>query len=52
MASHGSSRYTGPETIEALTADREKMWTGFTSATTGAVVLVVVILVGLAVFLL
>ena len=26
MATHGTVRYTGPDTIEALTADREKMW--------------------------
>jgi hypothetical protein len=52
MVSHGTARYTGPETIEALTADREKTWEGFTSATTGAVILVAVILIGLAVFLL
>ena len=52
MASHGASRFTGPETIEALTADREKMWSGFTSATTGTVIFMVVLLVGMAVFLL
>ena len=52
MASHGTTRYTGPETIEALTADREKMWHGFTSATTGAIIFMVVLLVGMAVFLL
>jgi hypothetical protein len=52
MASHGTARYTGPETIEALTADRQKMWAGFTSATVGVVILVIVILVGMAVFLL
>ncbi len=52
MASQGNSRYTGPETIEALTADREKMWTSFTSATTGGVVFLAVVLVGMAVFLL
>ncbi len=52
MASHGTARYTGPETIEALTADREKMWHGFTSATTGTVIFMVVLLVGMAVFLL
>lgn len=52
MASHGTTRYTGPETIEALTADRERMWHGFTSATTGAIILMVVLLVGMAVFLL
>ncbi len=52
MASHGTTRYTGPETIEALTADREKMWHGFTSATTATVIAMVVLLVGMAVFLL
>lgn len=52
MASHGTARYTGPETIDALVADRERMWHGFTNATTGAIVFMVVLLVGMAVFLL
>ena len=52
MASHGTNRFTGPDTIEALTADREKMWAGFTSATTGTIIFMVVLLVGMAVFLL
>ena len=52
MASHGTTRYTGPESIEALTADREKMWQGFTTATAGVVIGMVVLLVGMAVFLL
>ena len=52
MASHGTTRYTGPETIEALTADRERMWHGFTTATTWTIILMVVLLVGMAVFLL
>jgi len=52
MASHGTSRFTGPETMEALTADREKMWAGFTSATTGTVIFMIVLLVGMAFFLL
>lgn len=52
MASHGTARYTGPETIEALTADRQKMWSSFTSATTGGVIFMVVLLVAMAVFLL
>jgi hypothetical protein len=46
MASHAPARYTGPETIEALTADREKMWAGFTAMTT------VVLLILMAFFLL
>ena len=52
MATHGHAHFTGPETIEALTEDREKMWSGFTTATTSAVIFMVVVLVGLAVFLL
>lgn len=51
MASHGTTRYTGPETIEALTADREKMWSGFTSATTGAIIFMAILLIAMAVFL-
>lgn len=51
MASHGTTRYTGPETIEALTADREKMWSGFTSATTGAIIFMALLLIAMAVFL-
>jgi hypothetical protein len=52
MASQGTSRYTGPDSIEALTADREKMWSGFTNATVGLIVFMVILLVGMAVFLL
>lgn len=52
MASHGTARYTGPESIEALTADREKMWGTFTSVTTGSVIVMIVLLVGMAFFLL
>ncbi len=52
MASHAPARYTGPTTIEALTADRQRMWGSFTSATTGMVVFLVVLLVGMAWFLL
>ena len=52
MASHTPARYTGPTTIEALTADRQKMWSGFTSATTGVVIFLVLLLIGMAYFLL
>ena len=52
MASHGTARYTGPETIEALTEDREKMWHTFTGVTTGSVIFMIVLLVGMAFFLL
>ncbi len=52
MANDGTTRYSGPDSIEALTADREKMWAGFTSATTGTVLFMIVLLVAMAVFLL
>lgn len=52
MASHGTTRFTGPDTIEALTEDRQRMWSGFTSATTAAVIFMAVLLIGMAVFLL
>jgi hypothetical protein len=52
MASQGTARYTGPETIEALTADREKMWHGFTTATIGGIIFMAVLLIAMAVFLL
>jgi len=52
MADHGIARYDGPESIEALTEDRLRMWSGFTSAIVFAVVLVVVLLIGMGIFLL
>ena len=52
MASHGPAHFTGPETIEALTEDRQKMWAGFASATTGTIIFLIILLVGMAVFLL
>ncbi len=52
MSDHGSARFSGAETIEALTADREKMWHGFTSATLGLIIFMVVLLVLMAFFLL
>ena len=52
MADHAATHYTGPETIEDLTADRERMWHGFTSATTGVVIFMAILLIGMAVFLL
>jgi hypothetical protein len=52
MADHGMARYDGPESIEALTQDRERMWSGFTSAVVAAVVFVILVLIGMGVFLL
>ena len=52
MASESTARPGEPEPIEALTEERAKTWTGFTTAIAGAVVFVVVVLIALAVFLL
>ncbi len=52
MATNVTTRSTAPYTIENLTADREKMWSGFTNATTGVVIFLVFLLIGMAVFLL
>jgi hypothetical protein len=52
MASDSTARSSEPEAIEALTRERTKTWTAFTTAIAGAVVFVVVVLIGLAVFLL
>jgi sterol desaturase/sphingolipid hydroxylase (fatty acid hydroxylase superfamily) len=52
MAEHGNAPFTGPETVEALTADRMRMWSGFTNATLTAIIAVVIVLIGMAVFLL
>jgi hypothetical protein len=49
---HGPTRFTGPDSIEDLIADRQKMWTGFTSATTGLVIFMIILLAGMAFFLL
>ena len=49
---HAPARYTGPETIEALTIDRQKMWAGFGSAPTGVVSVMAILLIGMAFFLL
>jgi hypothetical protein len=38
--------------MDALIADRQRMWSGFTGATTGAVIFVALVLIGMAVFLL
>jgi hypothetical protein len=52
MSDHSSARFSGAENLEALTADREKMWAGFTNAATGLVIFMVVLLVLMAFFLL
>ncbi|MGE0415535.1 MAG: hypothetical protein AB7O80_01910 [Acetobacteraceae bacterium] len=51
MADHGSSTFTGPETPEEFLAERQRLWNGFTHATTAAVVLSALTLILMAVFL-
>jgi hypothetical protein len=52
MASHGSTQLNLPETPEQLVAERQRNWDTFTNATVGTVIFMVVLLVGMAVFLL
>lgn len=52
MADHSAAQYTGPESIDALTEDRVRMWSGFTNAILAAIVFVVLLLIGMAFFLL
>lgn len=42
----------GPVTAEGLFDDRQRFWSSFTGATTGAVVAVAALLIGMALFLL
>lgn len=46
-----SSRFTGPETLDAFLADRQRTWNGFTNATVGGIVFMVLLLIAMAVFL-
>ncbi|MBN8902924.1 MAG: hypothetical protein J0H19_13315 [Rhodospirillales bacterium] len=50
MAEH-STVFTGPETQEALVTDRVRTWNAFTGATTGAVIVAVIILALMGFFL-
>ena len=52
MAEHTSSNFTEPETPEALLADRQRFWNGFTQATVVSVVVSALTLILMAVFLL
>jgi hypothetical protein len=52
MADQTLSQTQGSDGLEALTDERMKMWSGFTNATLAVVIFVVVVLVGMAVFLL
>ena len=54
MSEHSAipSRTAGDETPEAFLADRQSFWNGFTHFTLWTVILLIVLLVGMAVFLL
>jgi len=53
MAEHGmNTRYTGPATPEALFDDRQRFWSSFMNATLAGIIFMIVLLVGMAVFLL
>jgi hypothetical protein len=52
MSGHSASHQADiPTTPEAFLADRQRMWSTFTGATLAGIITVVVILVGMAVFL-
>jgi hypothetical protein len=50
--SHAAPARTGDETPEDFLADRQGFWNGFTKFTLWTVIFLVVLLVGMAVFLL
>ncbi len=54
MSGHHSAntQFTGPTTPEAYLADRQRMWSGFTGAAMAGTIFVVLLLIGMAVFLL
>ena len=54
MSGHqsASTQFTGPTTPEAFLADRQRMWSTFTGSATAGVIFVVLLLIGMAVFLL
>jgi hypothetical protein len=47
-----STVFRGPETPEGFLADRQRTWQAFTGATLASIIGVVIVLVGMAVFLL
>jgi len=53
MSGHTASHQADvPTTPEAYLADRQRMWSTFTGATLAGIIFVVLLLVGMAVFLL
>jgi hypothetical protein len=51
MADHGSSTFTGPDSPEALLADRQRFWGGFTTSIVLSVAVSAVTLILMAIFL-
>jgi hypothetical protein len=49
---HQPTIFRGPDTEEAFYADKVRFWAGVNKAIVGTVIFVVVVLVGMAVFLL
>lgn len=47
-----TTTFRGPETAEALIADRQRTWGAFTGGAMTAVIVTIVVLLGMAVFLL
>ena len=54
MADHGTITHstTTPTSADALFGDRERFWGSFMNATLGMIIFMIVLLVGMAVFLL
>ena len=50
--SHAASPQMRVETPEAFLADRQRFWSGFTHFTLGCVIFIVLLLIGMAIFLL
>jgi hypothetical protein len=46
-----SNTYTDPDSLDALTADKQRFWNGFTTATTASVIVAALILIAMALFL-
>ncbi|HUB15911.1 MAG TPA: hypothetical protein VMB34_28455 [Acetobacteraceae bacterium] len=53
MSAHSATTHDdAPTTPEAYLADRQRMWSTFTGATLAGIIFVILLLVGMAVFLL
>lgn len=52
MAEHHPTVFRGPDTPEAFLADRQRFWESWTHFTQVSVIFLIVLLVGMALFLL